>query len=48
MYTLPAGSVRPEEFFVFPRPQGGGTQMIISVIWTLPPLPLGLTEGAGI
>ena len=30
------GSVRSEEFFVFPRPTGGGTQIIISVVWTIP------------
>ena len=34
--ALLQGSVRSEEFFVFPRPTGGGTQIIISVVWTIP------------
>ncbi len=34
-----AGSVRFGELFMFPRPTGGGTQMIISVVGTLPPAP---------
>ena len=38
-FFIPAsapGSVRFREFFVFPRPAGGGTQIIISVVWTIP------------
>lgn len=45
--AFPAGSVRSEEFFVFPRPQGGGIQMIISVIWTIPFPRSPLTDSGG-
>lgn len=40
------GSVRFEEFFVFPRPLGGGTQMITSVVWTIPKSPGYLTAAS--
>ncbi len=30
----------PGVFFVFPRPWDRGTQMIVSVIWTIPLSPL--------
>ncbi len=39
-------SVRSEEFFVFPRPTGGGTQIIISVVWTIPGTASFLRPGA--
>ena len=44
------GSVRFGELFVFPRPTGGGTQMIVSVFWTLPApsLPLHVWGKCGI